>query len=324
MAAGRDAGKMGQTERPIMPTPKLPKKTVAKIHGLLADGLPMRKVADKLGVGVGTVSNHSKRQLREPAKAAMPKSWAETYQPFKISGPAKVLILSDVHIPFHIPEAVEAAVEAGRASRCDTVVLNGDALDCHNVSRYDHDGTKLTYQQEIEDGRQFFAYLRERFPKARIIFKEGNHEERLSKYILSRAPALFGVENVTLPSLVGLADQGIEWVGEQRVLHVGKLRIIHGHEYGGGVNAPVSAARWLMLRARKPAICGHLHHTSEQIERDMDGNQLAAWSVGCLCGLSPRYRRLNAKWNHGFAIVHLAKDGSFGVDNKRIMDGKVM
>lgn len=308
-----------------MPTPKLPTRTHAKIHGLAAAGMSQQKIAEKLGVSHGTVSNFVKRPVRQssPDVAELPESWSEDYPSFALNGPCRVLILSDVHIPFHTRAAVEAAVDAGKRHACDVVLLNGDALDCHNVSRYDHDGTKLTYQNEVEYGRQFFEYLRAKFPKARIVFKEGNHEERLGKYILSRAPALFGLKDCTLASLVGLDNTGVEFVTDQRVVHAGKLRIIHGHEYGGGVNAPVNAARWLMLRSRKPAIMGHLHQTSEQIERNIDGEQLATWSAGCLCGLSPKYRRLNSKWNHGFAVVDVAKDGAFRMDNKRITDGKV-
>lgn len=308
----------------VMPTPPLSKAKHAKIHALIGKGLTLRKVAKKAGVSYGTAYNFAKNPLPTATAAELPESWAETYTPFVIDGAYKCLILSDVHIPFHTREAVEAAVDAGKRAGCGVVLLNGDALDCHNVSRYDHDGSKLTYQQEIEYGRQFFAYLRGQFPKARIIFKEGNHEERLSKYILSRAPALFGINDCTLESLVGLENCGVEFVGEQRVVHAGNLRVIHGHEYGGGVNAPVNAARWLMMRARKPAIMGHLHQTSEQIERNIDGDQLATWSVGCLCGLSPRYRRLNAKWNWGAAIVDVSRDKSFSLRNMRISGGKVI
>lgn len=300
----------------------LPHAVHAKICERGQAGLSGHEIAREMKISQSVVCKYLKIPL--PKLSDLPVSWAEDYVPFAIDGGYRALLLYDVHIPFHVTAAVEAAVTAGKKQNCNVVILGGDALDFHGVSRYDHDGTKLTYQQEIEYGVQFFTYLRKQFPKARIVFKEGNHEERLSKYILSRAPVLFGLEKTSLPALLELSDRGIEHVGEQRVVHAGKLRIIHGHEYGGSTNAPVNAARWLMLRARKPAVMGHLHHTSEQIEANIDGDQLASWSVGCLCGLSPRYRRLNARWNHGFAVVEVAKNGSFELDNRRIMNGKVV
>lgn len=306
-----------------MPTPKLSARKHRRILDLAAAGKSSREIARAVGVSSGTAVKFAKTPLPGPAAAELPASWAEDYPPFALDGARRVLVLSDVHIPFHVPAAVEAAVEAGRKDAVDCVYLNGDALDFHQVSRYDHDGSKLTYTQEVESGKQFFRYLRGKFPKARIVFKEGNHEERLDKYILSRAPALFGLEDCTLGSLLGLAGLGVELVRDQRVVMAGRLRLIHGHEYGGGVNAPVSAARWLMLRARKPAMCGHLHQTSEQIESNIDGEQMATWSVGCLCGLSPKYRRLSQKTNHGFALLGLAASGEFEVRNLRVRNGKV-
>jgi hypothetical protein len=98
---------------------------------------------------------------------------------------------------------------------------------------------------------------------------------------------------------------------------------LHGHEYGRGTNAPVNGARWLMLRARRPAMMGHLHHASEQREQAIDGTALATWSVGCLCGLHPRYARLTARWGHGWAIVDVAGDGSFEVDNRSLVEKRV-
>ena len=312
-----------------------------RCHELLAGGLSTREVARQLRAegfkASGTsVQNWAREPLPESAEGCpdvpdtaeggppLPESWAEEYPAFAVAGPAKVLLMNDIHIPFHVTAAVEAAVAHGRRFGADVVFLNGDVFDFHGVSRYDHDGTKLTYTEEIEYGRQFMAYLRGKFPKARLIVKAGNHEERLDRYILSRAPALFGLENVTLRSLVGMDGFGAECVGDQRLVKLGKLHAIHGHEYGSGSSAPVNAARWLMLRARRHATMGHLHHTSEQIEQDIGGQQLATWSVGCLCGLSPKYRRLNSRWNHGLATVEVSADGSFSFDNKRIIDGKVV
>lgn len=277
----------------------------------------------EIGRVVGETKSNVHKYMHRPVQ--LPVSWAEESLPHRIQegGKYKMLLMNDIHIPFHDKKAVEAAIRQGKKAGCQVVMLNGDIMDQHNVSRYPHDGSKLTYVEEIESGVKLLEYVRQEFPKAEIVFKEGNHEERLDKYILSRSLSLFGLKAMTLKSLVKADNVGVEWIGDQRVIHAGKLRIIHGHEYGSGAYAPVNAARWLMLRARRPAICGHLHQTSEQIEMNIDQEQLATWSVGCLCGLSPRYRRLNAKWNHGFAIVSVERNGEFEVHNQRIVKGKV-
>lgn len=229
----------------------------AQVLKLAADGLSLRRIGKKVGIDSTTAMKYARLPLAgEPGPvASLPKSWAEDYPPFVIDAPARVLLLSDIHIPFHDAGAIEAVVEFGKQAGVNTVLLNGDTLDCHTVSRYDHDGSKLTYVEEVEAGRQFLRYLRGRFTKARIVFKDGNHEERLDKYILSRAPALFGLEDCTIASLIGLAAVGAEHVRDQRVIHAGQLRVIHGHEYGSGVHAPVSAARGYP-RTRWRQCCG--------------------------------------------------------------------
>lgn len=306
-----------------MPQAKLTPEKHRKIHECVAAGMSREETARQSGVSIGTVHNYAKKPLpasakTPPVKPTLPESWAEEYPPYRVDEAGKVLILSDIHIPFHVNKVLEAAVGAGRDEGARCVILDGDVLDMHQVSRYPHDGTALTYREEIESGRQFLAWLRERFPKARIIYKEGNHDERLQSYVLANAPALFGLEETTLAHLLRLKNLGIELVTDQRVIHLGKLRVIHGHEYGGGVSAPVNPARWLLQRSRKPAVMGHMHTTSEHTESDIDGRQVAAWSTGCLCGLNPKYRRLSARWNHGYAIVDVAKDGTFEMDNRRL------
>jgi predicted phosphodiesterase len=307
---------------------KLGPRQRAEIHRRVQAGETHRAIADATGLHPQTVAKAAREPLPEQVPAAdgtpqLPESFSLDYQPFGMAVTGKTLLISDVHIPFHDRRAVEAAVKHGRDAGVKAVLVNGDALDFHGVSRFDHDGTAITYQQEIEYGRKFFAYLRGQFPRARIVFKEGNHEERLERYILTRAPALFGLAGVNVASLVELENHGVEHVGEQRVIRLGKLSVIHGHEYGRGTNAPVNAARWLMLRARRPAIMGHLHHTSEQRETAIDDTTLATWSIGCLCGLHPRYARLTARWGHGWAIVDVAGDGSFEVDNRSLVEKRV-
>ncbi len=259
---------------------------------------------------------------KKSAPLKLPESWNEEHHPFVIDRPGFVLWLNDVHIPFHVSKAVEAAVRYGKERKAKTIYLNGDIFDFHVVSRYPHDGSKLTYNQEIQYGREFLAYLRQEFPKADIIFKEGNHEERLEKYILSRAEALFDVDKINLRELCDFEKYGVQHVGDQRLVKIGKLNGIHGHEYGGG-NSPVSAARWLILRAKANTGCGHLHQTSETSDNNINDELVVAWSVGCLCGLKPRYRRFNARWNHGCAGVELFRDGSYHFDNRKIIHGKV-
>jgi hypothetical protein len=50
--------------------------------------------------------------------------------------------------------------------------------------------------------------------------------------------------------------------------------------------------------------------------------QIASYSTGCLCQLTPRYARVN-RWNHGFATLEAEKGGDWDIRNLKIIKGKV-
>jgi predicted phosphodiesterase len=256
----------------------------------------------------------------ESGGPSLPDPVADSYEPVMLDTPGRWLVLSDVHIPHHDRRTVESAVEEARRIGAVGVLLNGDILDCGDMSIHDRDPSEPRLEEEVETGAQFFAWLHARLPKARIVWKEGNHEGRLPRYLARNAPALFGAKRLTLPKMLELDDR-VEWVDGGRVINLGRLPVVHGHEFkgGGGVNP----ARWLFLQAVSTAMCGHFHRTSEHHEQGLDRRIHGVWSLGCACFLYPRWYR-NNKWNHGYAIVEVSNDGHFGVTNRRILrDGRV-
>jgi hypothetical protein len=102
---------------------------------------------------------------------------------------------------------------------------------------------------------------------------------------------------------------------------IGKLNILHGHEWRKGFS-PANPAKWLLTQSGANAMCGHWHKTDETTNKDVEDGIKAAWTVGCMCNLHPKFMPLN-NWNHGFAIVNLLKDDNFSVENKRIINGKI-
>lgn len=300
-----------------------------EIHQLRGQEFTIKQIAEKLNLSVGAVhkyANSPVEGLPEPAPEAggsdLPEPVKLTYNPFDLQLIGNWLVLNDVHIPYHDPNTVRSAVEEAVRIRASGVVLNGDILDCHQLSHHYREPDKGRFVDEVEKAKQFLKWLRSRLPAARIVFKEGNHEFRLQRYLAERTPELFGLEGFDLPSVLKLKDYGIEWVQDKRVINVGKLAVVHGHEFrgGGGVNP----ARWLFLRAVSTALCGHFHRSSEHFEQALDRRLHGVWSVGCACYLYPQYDPQN-KWNHGYAIVEVSQGGMFRVVNRRILpDGRVV
>lgn len=230
------------------------------------------------------------------------------------------LVISDLHIPYHELEAVYTALDSGIKHGVDSIIINGDLIDFYKISRYTKDPTKKNIRYEFEMTQEFFDFLREKFPKQQIYFKLGNHEERYEDFLKSKAPELFGDPYYSLEERLGLNQWGIHYIGGRQVIKYGKLNIVHGHEFGSSFFSPVNPARGLFLRAKASTMAGHNHQTSEHHENNLNGDQIACWSLGCLCNKSPEYRPFAyTKWNWGFAIVEKDKKGRFQVENKRIM-----
>lgn len=239
-----------------------------------------------------------------------------------IPGPMRVLILSDLHIPYHDKTAILTALKWGRETGVDTVLLNGDTADFFSASFWEKDPRKRLMVAEIDMCKQFFSTLREGFPHARIIAKQGNHEERWGRYMSVKAPELLGVPEFEAQEILGLKRHGIEWIAEKRPVRLGHLNVIHGHEHNFAISNPVNPARGFFLRSKAHCLGGHFHQTSQHAEKNLEEKVVATWSTGCLCDLHPDYRPINA-WNHGFAFVEVFNDGTFNVKNMTIIGGTV-
>lgn len=273
-----------------------------------------------------------KTSYRANGKAGMvmmPEPVVETWEPLRVDGPARVGVLSDIHVPYHSAEALGVAVKELRRQKCDVILLNGDTLDFYGISRFEKDPERRTATEEVRLAVQLMRWLRQQFPKARMIWRDGNHEDRWAKFCWSNAPVLWSLKQCRLEGVLGneyaeqtdnestkLARYGWEYLTDKRPILAGELPILHGHEISVS-SASVSAARGAWLKASHTIMIGHLHSSSSHPQPDMWHNEIFTWSVGALCGLTPRYAPVN-RWNWGFGIVDVNQGGEFDVRNMRI------
>lgn len=236
--------------------------------------------------------------------------------------PIRVGIISDCHFPFQDNAALTAALNYLKESGVSIIILNGDIIDCYSESSFLTDPSKRDMKNEIAIVKNFLSTLRKNFPKTRIIYKEGNHEFRHKAFLYKKAPELFGIEETRLDNLLSLKDFKIEWVDNKKLIELGKLTVVHGHEFGRGFFVPVNPARSFYTKAKKSVLGGHLHQVSSHSTKTINGHQHVAYSTGCLCDLTPEYAPIN-EWSHGFAIVDLNPDNSFVVHNKKFVKGKI-
>ncbi len=234
---------------------------------------------------------------------------------------SKTLILSDLHFPYQDNDAIVGALKYGKEKGIDSIYINGDMLDFYQLSFHEKDPRKTSIKTELEMGRKFFAMLRRDFPECAIYFIQGNHENRMERYLRVKAPELLDVEEFRLDILLRMAEYGVVEVPYSSKCYFGKLLVEHGDKMkgAGGVNP----ARTLSLNFKRPTLCGHFHRTSSSNSVVYDDDNIMCWSTGCLCELEPSYMPLN-NHNHGAAIVEVNhSDNSFKVENFIIINGKV-
>jgi predicted phosphodiesterase len=234
----------------------------------------------------------------------------------------EALILNDLHFPIHDRTAIETAVNYGRRKReLDLIVLNGDIFDFGSLSlKYHCTPSRLMALPEFKLVKQFFEYIRQVFPKQRIIFKKGNHDERYDLIIESKIPQFDGIESMKLESIANFSNYGIEMAKDLQEIRIGKLSVFHGHELKkGGLYYTSGILNKLMCNVA----VGHFHRTQESSAHTLHGENIACFGVGCLSKLRTKYMPYpNA--NHGFGYVKFASNGTFEFDNKRIINGKAM
>lgn len=276
----------------------------------------VRTIRGVRGNRVRKYATQPRKKGKAGTKPQMPPSHADEWTPFECPGQS-IGIISDLHIPYHKVEPIEAAVTSLKKRKIDTLLINGDFADFYQVSHWQRNPKRRSFREELNACKEALDWLRSKFPDAEIIYKLGNHDERWEKFIWNRAPEIYDVEQCQIESLLDFAKHGIICVKDQRPIMVGKLPVLHGHELKNGISAPVNPARGAYLRTAHSVLIGHSHRTSSHVEPNMWGKETVVWSVGCLCAMNPEYNRF-AKSNWGYAHAEVGKDGTYSVLNYRI------
>lgn len=251
--------------------------------------------------------------------------------------------------PTHDEAAIAVARQIIRDVCPDRVFMHGDNLDFPEFSRYRKTPTfAQTTQATVDRGAQLCAEVRDDAPQADIDWEEGNHELRLSSFVIDNATAAFGLRRpgdnwpvLSIPHLCHLDDYGITY-------HAGypandlwlndNLRVIHGHR----VNSRGATGPRYLDEERVSVIYGHIHRR-EVVERTRHTHNgprtIIAASFGCLCridGVVPSTKGgtdlfgrpiAHAEdWQQGVGIVYYQPrdDGKFAVESVAIWDGWAM
>ena len=254
----------------------------------------------------------------------LPESYKEDRPPFILPTSCNnILLISDLHIPYHDIEAITVALDYGVKEKVNTVFINGDLIDNAQVSKFERDMTKRSPKHEFDATKQFLVSLRNTFPVASIYWLKGNHCIRWEKFLMQKVSEIWDDPYFHLEQRLQLNEQRIVLLDDKVLVKAGKLSITHGHHIFKGFGSPVNPARGAYLKAKQSLIVGHLHRASYNPESNLDGDIVACWSTGCLCELRPNYSPMVSNSQHGFAHILVESSGQYTVRNHQIIKGKI-
>ncbi len=224
-------------------------------------------------------------------------------------GAKRTLVIGDVHIPWHDRRAVDLVLEWLADNPIDHVILNGDIIDCYEISRWVQPGSPGPgLAVEVEQGREFLERVRAALgPKGKITWVEGNHCFRFRSYIMNQAPGIAGLDhNVTMHDQLKFEKYGVEFVQGRgskwfSTYVMAAPGVAVGHFAKTSINAGY-AVKGLLDRHGTSIVTGHGHCMGTS-HRTHIGGPIWGYEGGCLCDLEPPYCE-PAHWAQGFIVIH--------------------
>lgn len=232
--------------------------------------------------------------------------------PYKIADSIKRIgVISDLHGVFMDKEAFDLAIHTLQKEKVESLLINGDLLDNHWLGRWIKNPVIKRLPEEMAFMKKLVGELSKRFKN--VYFKEGNHDAWLERRILTNSPEFAGVEEFTLPHLLGLKDFKVHHVHNLQEIKFGDLSILHGHEKPGFFTPMLvakSVITWWQAHKREPGVkvmVSHFHTVDNFVQRDpITGTFAYGYVTGCLAKLKMDYHPY-ARRNHGIAIVDNCK-----------------
>ena len=128
-------------------------KTVEDARGILR-GIEGKNY--KPGISI-KITHPAPERPRNPYK--LPQSEETSFEPYIFKGHKRVAIFSDIHVPYHSIDCITAAIDFCKKEKPDALLLNGDAIDCHKLSRYTKDPKKRNFKFELDTFKALFDVL---------------------------------------------------------------------------------------------------------------------------------------------------------------------
>ena len=181
-----------------------------------------------------------------------------------------VLVISDLHIPYHHPDAFQFLSELKKKYKPDLIVNIGDELDHHAISMHEHNPDLMSAGDELKSSRTYIKELEKIFPQMTLV--HSNHSS-----LVYRRALKYGLPKDYLKSyneFLGVG-KGWTWVDDLTVTLSDNTRCFFTH----GLSATVLQ---VAMQYGCNVVQGH-YHTKFSIGYYSNPDALVwGMQVGCL------------------------------------------
>jgi UDP-2,3-diacylglucosamine pyrophosphatase LpxH len=238
----------------------------------------------------------------------------------------KVLWIPDCHIPYEDKRAFELMLQAMRWWKPDDINILGDFEDFYPVSAHSKDPERIRFLKNEVDAINKRLDQLDALGAENKVFVEGNHADRLRRYLADKAPELFGL--VSVRELFKLDSRGWQFTPYKQSSKQGK--VYQTHECGNaGPHAHVKA----MEAFQGNVVIGHTHRMAISYSGSARGKSHTAAMFGWLGDVEKvdylhRIQALRA-WQLGFGVGRQEANGTVHiqpvpiVDYKLVIDGRL-
>ena len=214
----------------------------------------------------------------------------------------KILFIPDMHVPYHDVRAVELLLKVGKIFKPDHSIIMGDMLDNYSVSSHSKNPNRaLKLVEEVDATKNMLDRIKNIGAKNNV-FVSGNHEDRLERYLMDRAPELFNV--VSTDKILELKEKGFKYIPYKSHYKIGKLNVTH--DTG-------TAGRYAHYKSfdsfQHNVVIGHVHRMGFAVEGNAQGERHVTACFGWLGDIDAvdymHKIKATRDWSLGFGIGYL-------------------
>ncbi|KKN32173.1 hypothetical protein LCGC14_0816700, partial [marine sediment metagenome] len=201
------------------------------------------------------------------------------------------------HIPFQDQRVIREVELFMEELQPDMIVYPGDIGDWYGISSFDKNPSRADrLQSDLSSVGAMFKRQRALCPNARMIEEDGNHEDRLRRFIW-RHPGVAGLRDLDLARLMRVEDTW-EVLPYKSLVEYASLLIEHGDLVR---QHAAYTAKAMFEKRGSSGIVGHTHRFGVYTRRDASEEYIYVEN-GCTCRLDPEYAPF-PNWQQSFTYV---------------------